>query len=377
MDQNAIQMLVEELGDGGPPRMTAQNHQRRLGLCVTLGINHAMYQGHQFGPHLLPDRCGHITSGGRRSLGGSCAKSPAKLRQRCQTHRWCCTQAKVWLRKALRPWAPSLVTPRRPCQSRPARRARSNRCCQGAAWSSRSATIGGHSTPVTLSAKSNTTRVAPPRSRAHRPSVPTSSLWTISCNCPGTLACAVTPARSTSDGRYWRLDNRVRPAALPPQAAICASVPDAPATSAETPPCAAKTSAHVASDPPHCGGPPGRTNCRVPAAPIAPSTTWRRRGTDAVAPAPARGREKPGLPHVAAVLDRQSAPACRTLLPVPRRPPRQPLQRLQKRLAVFYNVHGLGDSLCGFLTTTAWSHGPFLSKYALPNYQQNLEPNPK
>jgi hypothetical protein len=53
MDQDVIPMRVEELGDGGLLWMTAQNHQRRLGLGVALGIDHIMQQGDQFGPHLL------------------------------------------------------------------------------------------------------------------------------------------------------------------------------------------------------------------------------------------------------------------------------------------------------------------------------------
>ena len=77
--------------------------------------------------------------------------------------------------------------------------------------------------------------------------------------------------------------------------------------------------------------------------------------------------QKPWVARVAAILDRQQAPARWALLPIPNRPLSQRLQRLQKGLAVFDSVHGLGDSLCGFSITTAWSHGPFLSKSALPH----------
>ena len=70
MDQDVIQMLVEELGNGGPLRMTAQKHQRRFGLFLARRIDHGMDQRHQSGPHLFPDGCGHVTGRSRSCLGG-------------------------------------------------------------------------------------------------------------------------------------------------------------------------------------------------------------------------------------------------------------------------------------------------------------------
>jgi len=70
MHQNVIQLLIEELADDGPLRVIAQKHQRRLGLFVTLGIDHAMHQGHQFGPHLRPYRFGHVTDRRHSGLAG-------------------------------------------------------------------------------------------------------------------------------------------------------------------------------------------------------------------------------------------------------------------------------------------------------------------
>jgi len=96
----------------------------------------------------------------------------------------------------------------------------------------------------------------------------------------------------------------------------------------------------------------------------------------ALHPHPLATAEKPRPPRVAAVLDRQRAPAGRAALPVPGRASRQFPQRLRKSFATFDNVHGLGDSLRGFLITTAWSHSPFLSRcaLALPD-QHDLEPS--
>jgi hypothetical protein len=74
--------------------------------------------------------------------------------------------------------------------------ARAKRRCQGATRSSPRVTGGGHSSPVTLRASSNTTRWLLPRSRAHGPSVPNSSLCARPCTCPGTLAWATCPATS-------------------------------------------------------------------------------------------------------------------------------------------------------------------------------------
>jgi len=45
--------------------VTAQKHQRRLGLGVALGID-----DNQFGPQLLPDRFGHVSSRGLGDPGG-------------------------------------------------------------------------------------------------------------------------------------------------------------------------------------------------------------------------------------------------------------------------------------------------------------------
>jgi len=49
---------------------------------------------------------------------------------------------------------------------------------------------------------------------------------------------------------------------------------------------------------------------------------------------------------------------------------------LQKDSAAFDNVHGLGDSRCGFSIPTAWSAQPIFVKItaALP-HQHNLEPS--
>ena len=87
-------------------------------------------------------------------------------------------------------------------------------------------------------------------------------------------------------------------------------------------------------------------------------------------------REKPRPPRVAAVLDRQPAPARRAPLPIPGRPLSQRPQRLQKRPATFYNVHGLGDSLCGFSINHSMVARPIFVKVpaALP-HQHNLEPS--
>jgi hypothetical protein len=58
MHQDAIQMHIEELADDDPLGVAQQSHQCRLGLFVTVGIEHAMDQRQQFSPHLGPDRVG-------------------------------------------------------------------------------------------------------------------------------------------------------------------------------------------------------------------------------------------------------------------------------------------------------------------------------
>jgi len=60
-----------------------------------------------------------------------------------------------------------------------------------------STTTGGHMTPLTLSVSNKTTRLAPPRSRAHKPSVPSCPLVGTPASCPTACARAVRPARSS------------------------------------------------------------------------------------------------------------------------------------------------------------------------------------
>ncbi len=193
MHQDVIQLRIEKLADDGPLGVTAHKHPRRCGLGVALGLQHPRQQGDQCGPHLLPDYCGH---GASRNLGGLVRQlarqgAPAAPDTPLLLHPSSGLAPKdAETRGALtRHAAPG-------GQSKPARRAREKR----RARASRSATSGGHSNPVTLSASRHATRVAPPRSRAHRPAGPHSSRCAMSCNCPGTRAGATPPAQSSQRG---------------------------------------------------------------------------------------------------------------------------------------------------------------------------------
>jgi len=87
--------------------------------------------------------------------------------------------------------------------------------------------------------------------------------------------------------------------------------------------------------------------------------------------------EKPRPPRVAAVLDRQPAPARRAALPIPDCPPGQLPQRLHKDPPAFDNVHGRRWRLPVWLfhNHSMVAQPIFVKVRAAAPYQHNLEPS--
>jgi hypothetical protein len=178
-------------------------------------------------------------------------------------------------------------------QSRPARRARSKRRCQVAALSSPRVTSGGHGNPVTVSAGSNITRLALPRSRAHRP-------WGIQFlalgdalhvsrhACLGYLSGRIQAALHRGT---WPPDTSAR-SLRHRMAATATTALGGPSSNAVSRPSAATTSPRAANDPQPRGAPPVHTSCPQPAAPTAPNTNCYRHDISGVAPAPSAAAPK-------------------------------------------------------------------------------------